>query len=77
MKIFNERVLTPYRIINNGTVVITGNKITSVEEGNIDVPEAVEIDAKGLYISTGTGSTLPQGSRARKVYGHIVPFIQY
>jgi N-acetylglucosamine-6-phosphate deacetylase len=53
LKIYNGRILTPYRIIPQGTVVLTGNKITEVGEGNIEVPGAVEIDAKGQYIAPG------------------------
>ncbi|MCW3091478.1 MAG: N-acetylglucosamine 6-phosphate deacetylase [Ferruginibacter sp.] len=53
LKIFNGRILTPYRIIPEGTVVITGDKITEVGEGNIEVPGSVEIDAGGQYISPG------------------------
>lgn len=53
LKIFNGRIITPFRIINSGTVVVTGNKITEVREGNVDVPDAVEIDAEGRYIAPG------------------------
>jgi N-acetylglucosamine-6-phosphate deacetylase len=53
MKIYNGRILTPYRIIPQGTVVVTGNRITEVGEGNIEVPGAVEIDARGQYIAPG------------------------
>ncbi|MEO8582382.1 MAG: N-acetylglucosamine-6-phosphate deacetylase [Flavitalea sp.] len=52
IKIFNGRILTPYRVIN-GTVIITGNKITSVSEGNTDAPGATVINAQGNYISPG------------------------
>ena len=52
LKIYNGKILTPYRIIQ-GTVVVVGNMITDVAEGNIDVPGAVEIDARGQYISPG------------------------
>ncbi len=52
LKIFNGKILTPYRIIE-GTVVVVGDKITEVTEGNIDVPGATEIDAKGQYIAPG------------------------
>lgn len=52
-KIYNGRILTPYRIIPQGTVVITGNRITEVGEGNIEVPDAIEIDAKGQFIAPG------------------------
>lgn len=53
LKIFNGQILTPYRIIPDGTVVVTGGKITEVTGGNAEVPGAVEIDAKGKYIAPG------------------------
>lgn len=53
LKITNGRILTPFRIIPNGTVVATGNKITDIIEGNADVAGAFEIDAQGQYISPG------------------------
>src|SRR6476620_5533276 len=53
LKIYNGRVLTPNRIIPNGTVVMMGEKIREVSEGNIDLPAATEIDAQGNYISPG------------------------
>jgi N-acetylglucosamine-6-phosphate deacetylase len=52
LKIYNGKILTPYRIIS-GTVVVVDGKIKEVAEGNIDVPGAVEIDAKGKYIAPG------------------------
>lgn len=53
IKIFNGRIICPYRIIPRGTVVITGETITSVAEGDVDVEDAIEIDAEGNYISPG------------------------
>jgi N-acetylglucosamine-6-phosphate deacetylase len=53
IKIFNGRILTPYRIIPQGTIVVTEGVITQVCEGNPEVPGAKEIDAKGQYISPG------------------------
>lgn len=53
IKIFNGKILTPYRIIPNGSVLITGGIITEVKEGNIDVSDAIEIDAMGNYIAPG------------------------
>ncbi len=53
LKISNGRIVTPYRLIPNGTVVVTGDRITEIGEGNIKVPGAVELDAKGNYISPG------------------------
>lgn len=53
LKIFNGNVITPYRIIRNGTVVSVDGKITEVREGNVEVPGATEIDAKGQYVAPG------------------------
>ncbi|MDB5010667.1 MAG: N-acetylglucosamine 6-phosphate deacetylase [Mucilaginibacter sp.] len=53
IKIINGRIITPYRIIHGGTVLISGNTITAVSEGNIDVQDAAVIDAGGKYISPG------------------------
>lgn len=53
LKIYNGKIVLPYRIIDNGTVVVTGNTITAVVEGIADVDNAEEIDANGNYISPG------------------------
>src|SRR6185437_3200564 len=53
LKIFNGRILTPFRIIPEGTIVVSGNKIIEIAESNIEVDGAFEIDAKGQYISPG------------------------
>ena len=53
LKIFNGRVITPSGIIPEGTVLISGDTITSVGKNNIDFPGAIEIDAKGKYVSPG------------------------
>ena len=53
LKIFNGRILTPYRNLSQGTIVVTGDKISAVSEGNIEVPGAIEIDAKGKNVSPG------------------------
>jgi N-acetylglucosamine-6-phosphate deacetylase len=52
-KIINGSIITPQRILKNGTLLITGNKITEVSEGNIDAPNATVIDAGGKYVSPG------------------------
>ncbi|MGY5851082.1 N-acetylglucosamine-6-phosphate deacetylase [Salegentibacter sp. F14] len=51
--ITNGKIITPFRIIPEGTVVITGSKITTVCEGKLDVGNANIIDAKGHYVSPG------------------------
>lgn len=53
IKIFNGQILTPYRIIPHGTVLVTGGTITAVSEGDIEVADAIDIDAQGKYIAPG------------------------
>ena len=53
IKIYNGIIITPDRIINNGTVLVTGDSITAVLESNAEATDAFEIDAKGNYISPG------------------------
>jgi N-acetylglucosamine-6-phosphate deacetylase len=53
IKIINGRVITPYRVINGGTVLVSGNKIKAVSECDIDAPDATVIDAAGKYVSSG------------------------
>lgn len=53
IKIYNGKIITPERIIDNGTIVITGNNITAVAGSDIDVADALEINAGGNYISPG------------------------
>lgn len=53
IKISNGTVLTPFRAIKNGTVVVENGQIIGVHEGNIDITETEEIDAQGQYISPG------------------------
>src|SRR5215204_5423267 len=53
LKIYNGKIITPCRIIPQGTILVTDDTITSVSEKNIEFPEAIEIDAKGDYISPG------------------------
>ena len=53
LKIYNGRVITPYRLIENGTVLIDDGKIIRVGTGEIDFPGAQSIDAQNNYISPG------------------------
>jgi len=53
LKIYNGQVITPYRIIRNGTVIARNGIIEVVAEGNLETPGATEIDAKGKYIAPG------------------------
>lgn len=53
IKIFNGDLITPQRIIRNGTVVVNNNIIEYAGEKNVEVAGALEIDAKGKYIAPG------------------------
>lgn len=53
VKIYNGQIITPLRIIPNGTILIEDGVIVAVEEGNIEVDNVVSIDANGNYISPG------------------------
>lgn len=53
LKIFNGRIITPYRIISPGSVLIKEGKISAVSEGNLVATDALEIDARGKFIAPG------------------------
>jgi len=53
LKIYNGKLINPSGIIPGGTVVVTDGVITDVGKKNIEVPDAIEIDARGKYISPG------------------------
>ncbi|HEY4207600.1 MAG TPA: N-acetylglucosamine-6-phosphate deacetylase [Puia sp.] len=53
IKIYNGRILTPYRTIKNGVLVIRDGIIAEVSEQPVEVPGALEIDAGGNYIAPG------------------------
>lgn len=53
LKIFNARIITPYRIIPQGTILIFDGIISAVTEGNLEVADAVEVDAGGKYVAPG------------------------
>lgn len=53
IKISNGKVITPNAILENASVLISEGKIIGVEKGNPNFPDALEIDAKGKYISPG------------------------
>jgi N-acetylglucosamine-6-phosphate deacetylase len=53
LKIYNGQLITPYKTIQQGTILIEDGKIIALHEGNLDFSDADEIDAKGNYISPG------------------------
>jgi N-acetylglucosamine-6-phosphate deacetylase len=53
IKINNGKVILADRIIPNGTVLVENGIIAGVEEGDVEFAGALDIDAKGNYISPG------------------------
>ena len=53
IKIYNGKIILIDRIIPQGTVLIKDGIIQAIEEGDITISDADEIDAKGKYISPG------------------------
>lgn len=53
INIRNGKIVTPYRIIPQGTVHIKDGIISSVSEGDVKASDAIEIDAQGKYIAPG------------------------
>ena len=53
LKIYNGRVLTPVGVMQRGTVVVRDGVIDATAEGDVDMEDAVEIDAGGRYIAPG------------------------
>lgn len=53
LKIYNGQIITPFKIIKGGTILITNGTITAVSQHHIDAPGAIEIDACGKYIAPG------------------------
>ena len=51
--IYNGKIITPFRVIESGCVLITGDTITEVSEKNIEISDAIEIDAKEKYVAPG------------------------
>lgn len=53
LKIINAQIVTPSQLIKNGTVVVRDGVIEAVAEGFLELPEAITIDAKGMYVAPG------------------------
>ncbi len=53
IKIFNAKVITPFRLINNGSILVENGKITCVSEEDIIAEGFHQIDAKGQYLAPG------------------------
>jgi N-acetylglucosamine-6-phosphate deacetylase len=53
IKISNARIITPYNIIDNGTILIENGKITAVSDKDLPFESAQVIDAGRRYASPG------------------------
>jgi len=52
-RIHNGKIILPNGIAEHGTVLVNQGKIIAVEEHDVDYPDAINVDAKGQYISPG------------------------
>ncbi len=52
-KVFNGKVIRSNEILENASVLVSNRKVEGIETRQIDYPDAIEIDAKGNYISPG------------------------
>jgi N-acetylglucosamine-6-phosphate deacetylase len=53
LKITNGTIITPFRYVRNGTLLIEDGVILGIHEGNVDFPDAQIVDAGGNYIAPG------------------------
>ncbi len=53
LKITNGTLITPYRYIRGGTLVIRDGIIQGIHERDVDVPDATLLDAGGNYVAPG------------------------
>ncbi|WP_455497949.1 N-acetylglucosamine-6-phosphate deacetylase [Coprobacter sp.] len=53
IKIFNGNIITPYRTITNGTIIIENGIIQEVTESLVEISDAETIDAGGAWITPG------------------------
>jgi N-acetylglucosamine-6-phosphate deacetylase len=53
IKIYNGKIVTPFKIIESGCLLATGDTITEISEGNIETEDAIEINANGKYVAPG------------------------
>lgn len=53
IKIFNGKIITPYRLLERGTIIIENGIIACVSGEDVSVRDAAEIDAQGNYVAPG------------------------
>lgn len=52
-KISKGKIITPHGILENKTILIKSGFIESIVDGNPDIPDALELDARGQFIAPG------------------------
>ncbi|SHO52400.1 N-acetylglucosamine-6-phosphate deacetylase [Anaerocolumna xylanovorans] len=53
IKITNGKIITPYRLLEKGTIIIEDGIISCVTKEDVPVQDAVVIDAEGHYVAPG------------------------
>ncbi|GAB3954057.1 N-acetylglucosamine-6-phosphate deacetylase [Spirosoma harenae] len=53
LKLTNGTLITPFRYIRNGTIVVQDGLIKGVYERDVDVPGATELDTQGKFVAPG------------------------
>lgn len=53
IKIYNGKIITPFRTLPHGTLIINEGRIAEISEWNMEIPDALEIDARGNFIAPG------------------------
>ena len=53
IKIFNAEVITPFKVIHNGTVLIEDGKIVCITDKSLQTEDYTGVDAAGNYVSPG------------------------
>ncbi len=53
IKIYNGKIITPFKIIEGGCVLVIDDTIAEVSEKNIETQNAIEINANGKYVAPG------------------------
>jgi N-acetylglucosamine-6-phosphate deacetylase len=53
IKIYNGKIVTPHRVLDGGCVILGDGHILEISSGNIELVDAVEIDARGHYVAPG------------------------
>lgn len=77
IKIYNGKVISPLRVIDKATVIIKNGKIDGVYQQDIEVPDAISIDANGRYISPGfIDIHIHGGGGADFMDGHVEAFLK-